>query len=181
MSSSSAGPSNRKKELDELVNGLTTKFPDVEHLPPRAVRDLQATGSPVILIDTRTKEEQEVSIIPGSLTIEEFESREKEFSKTKIVAYCTIGYRSSQYAGQLKARGFDASNLKGSILAWTHEQLPLVTKDKITGQETETKTIHVFGDSWKLQADGYEPVVFKYGMLSYAKSAITSKFSKLFK
>jgi rhodanese-related sulfurtransferase len=180
--SSSKEIGNNKMELDKLVEGLTTKFCNVPHLTPRAVKDLEASGTPILLIDTRSKEEQDVSTIPGSLTIEQFESRERDLPKdAKIVAYCTIGYRSSQYAGELRKRGLDASNLEGSILAWTHESLPLVTKDKLTGQEVPTKTVHVFGDQWRLQGEGYEPVVFKYGMLSYAKSAITSKISNLFK
>jgi sodium/bile acid cotransporter 7 len=178
--SSSADAASRKKELDKLVVGLTSKFPLVPHIPPSAVKDLQATGTPVTLIDTRSKEEQEVSTIPGSLTIEEFERREKDLSNTKIIPYCTIGYRSSQYAGELRKRGLDASNLEGSILAWTHEGLPLVTKDRIRGREVPSKRVHVFSDQWKLQGEGYEPVVFKYGMLSYAKTVISSKFTKLF-
>lgn len=178
--SSSADTTSRKKELDKLVVGLTTKFSAVPHLPPSVVKDLQATGTPITLIDTRSNEEQDVSTIPGSLTMEEFERREKELSNTKIIAYCTIGFRSSQYAGELRKRGLDASNLEGSILAWTHEGLPLVTKDKTSGQEVPSKKVHVFGDQWKLQGEGYEPVTFKYGMLSYAKSAISSKFFKLF-
>lgn len=181
MSSSTPDTQNRKKELDEMVGRLTMKFPTVPHLPPRAVKDLQATGASVVLIDTRSKEEQDVSIIPGSLTIEEFEHRENEFSEAKIIAYCTIGYRSSQYAAELQKRRLDAANLEGSILAWTHEGLPLVTKDKSTGQEFPTKKVHVFGNQWALQQENYEAVVFKYGMLSYAKSAISSTFTKLFK
>jgi len=180
--SSSEDATTRKKDLDEIVAGLTSKFSGVPHLPPSAVKTLQATGTPVTLIDTRSKEEQEVSTLPGSLTIEEFERREKELSNTKIIAYCTIGYRSALYAGELRKRGLDASNLEGSILAWTHEGLPLVTRDKISGQEVPSKKVHVFGDQWKgLQGEGYEPIKFKYGMLSYATTTISSKLSKLFK
>ncbi len=181
--SASVDSINRKKALDEIVEGLNTKFLTVPHLSPKAVTDLQAAGTPVIFVDTRSKEEQDVSMIPGSLTIEEFESREQEFlsKNTKIMAYCTIGYRSSSYVEKLRKRGFDdASNLQGSILAWTHEGLPLVTKDKTTGQEIPTNKVHVFtGGRWLLQADGYEPVAFKHGVLSYVQSAISSTFSKL--
>jgi rhodanese-related sulfurtransferase len=173
---------NRKKALDEIVEGLNTKFSSVPHLSPKAVTDLQAAGTPVIFIDTRSKEENDVSMIPGSFTIEEFESREQEFlsKNTKIIAYCTVGYRSSQYVEKVRKRGIDVSNLQGSILAWTHEGLPLVTKDKTTGQEVPTNKVHVFtGGRWLLQADGYEPVAFKHGVLSYVQSAISSTFSKL--
>lgn len=45
-----------------------------------------------------------------------------------MVAYCTVGYRSSQLARKLAGEGFQAANLEGSILAWVrlgqHEAHP---------------------------------------------------------
>lgn len=79
---------------------------------------------PVVLVDVRTQEEQEVSMIPGSLTLEEFHQRMMAQSDTTIdtattnnsnnaidgdkipadamvVTYCTIGYRSGREAQHL--------------------------------------------------------------------------------
>ena len=63
----------------------------------------------------------EVSRIPGSLTTAQFEAQKAELlaaGKKEVVAYCTIGYRSSAYAAKLREQGFDAKNLEGSIVRW---------------------------------------------------------------
>lgn len=55
------------------------------------------------------------------MTVEEFEtmcSQEKLDRDQKVVACCTIGYRSSQYARKLRHEGFNAYNLEGGILGW---------------------------------------------------------------
>ena len=48
-------------------------------------------------------------------------------------------------------------------------------------KEVLSNTVHVFAENWALQADGYDPVTFKHGMISYAGSAVTSFFTKIFK
>lgn len=171
----------RKVELDGIAERLAAKFAGVPNISPIAVTDLQLNGDSVVLVDVRTVDEYTVSQIPGSLTIEEFEAEQDKFLKqgTKVVAYCTVGYRSLQYAQKLQEKGFDAANLEGSILAWTHEGLPLVTRDG--DEEIPSTKVHVFAEKWALHGDGYEPVTFKHGMVSYAGNTITSFFSKLFK
>lgn len=63
------------------------------------------------------------------------------------------------------------------LTAQTHERLPLVAICPGNEfEECETKKVHVFGEQWSLQPDGYEPVVFRYPMLSYAASSIKSFF-----
>lgn len=115
----------RKQELDGISARLATKFSDVPHLSPDAVSTLQCEGTPVVLIDTRTPEERAVSTIPGSLTIDEFNAREGDLKGARCVAFCTVGYRSSQLAQELQKRGFDAANLEGSILAWVSDLICL--------------------------------------------------------
>ena len=61
----------------------------------------------------------------------------------------------------------------------THEGLPLVTREG--DKEVLSNKVHVFAENWALQADGYDPVTFKHGMISYAGSAVTSFFTKIFK
>ena len=112
----------RKAELDGIAKRLAAKFPGVPNISPSAVSDLQCSGQPVIFIDVRTPDEYQVSQIPGSLTVEEFEAKENEYvqqkATLKVVPYCTVGYRSLQYAQKLRERGYEAANLEGSILAW---------------------------------------------------------------
>lgn len=99
----------------------------------------------------------------------------------------TIGLRSGKYADSLRTKhGMDAYNLKGSILAWTHEHLPLTASyDPSTGsaplpfpsplpvpqplpasvgsggqrrEDLVTSRVHVYSDKFALQADGFDPV-----------------------
>ena len=134
----------------------------------------------VVLVDALSLEECAVSSIPSSLTVEE--ASEAEFKDAKVVAFCTVGYRSSQYVEALQKRGtvLDAVNLEGSILAWTHAGLPLVER-RDGGEEVETDRVHVFDQCWVLMAEGFTPVTFTYPMLTALKQLTTSTLAKWFK
>ncbi|CAI5464240.1 unnamed protein product [Closterium sp. Yama58-4] len=86
-------------------------------------------GRRVVVVDTRTEEEAAVSMIPGgTLKQSDFERQMGRFSDHQVVCYCTIGYRSGNYARMLRSHhSMHASNLRGSILAWTHHGLPLTS------------------------------------------------------
>lgn len=104
------------------------------------------------IVDVRTPQEQAVSMIPGAISQAEFERRKHEFRDAPVVAYCTLGYRSGKYAAKLRAEGFDALNLRGAILAWTHAGQPLIDA------QGATRRVHVYGRKWNLVASGYEGV-----------------------
>lgn len=106
----------------------------------------------VVLVDVRTEDERAVSVIPGSISQEEFEARPAELEGRKVVTYCTIGYRSGLYAETLRRQGWDAYNLPGSILAWTHAGGALESEGE------GTRRLHVFDSRWDLAAEGYEAV-----------------------
>ncbi|GJP44059.1 hypothetical protein CLOM_g3468 [Closterium sp. NIES-68] len=74
-------------------------------------------------------EETVVSMIPGgTLKQRDFERQMEKFNDHRVVCYCTIGYRSGNYARMLRSQHqMDAYNLKGSILSWTHHHLPLTS------------------------------------------------------
>ena len=125
----------------------------------------------MVLVDTRSPEEVAVSTLPNALTAAAFEARAERFDKAEllVVPYCTVGYRSARYCRQLRAEGFTrVRNLEGSILAWTQEGYELVTGP---GQEATTR-VHVFGEQWALQGEGYEAVMFKRPMVSLALSSV---------
>ena len=69
-----------------------------------------------------------------------------------MVAYCTVGARSSTYARRMGRKGVPVLNLEGSLLAWTH------AGGELTDGSSPTKRLHVFGPRWNLAADGYEGV-----------------------
>jgi len=106
----------------------------------------------VVLVDVRELRERKISIIPGAISKEDFQKTGDKHKKQKIITYCTVGLRSGIYAKSLRENGFEAYNLKGSILAWTHAQQPL------TNDKGPTKAVHIFGPPWNLAAEGYEGV-----------------------
>lgn len=136
--------------VHEMVEEVGAAFPDVATVSVRELMDLMKTPNAVVLVDVRTEEERSVSTLPGALSQSDFLSRMHELEGRTVVAYCTIGVRSSRFAREMAERGVEVANLAGSILAWTHEGGALMTE---TGG---TNRLHVYGPSWALAADGYE-------------------------
>ncbi|KAK9804025.1 hypothetical protein WJX73_003094, partial [Symbiochloris irregularis] len=152
-------PSSRRAQVEEKYASLRGHFPKVPAVTAAELHTLMSSpdAANVLLVDTRTEAEIEVSRIPGSISKAEFEQHKEESAGKTIIAYCTVGFRSGQYLKPLHEAGFDTKNLAGSILAWTHEQYPLVTGP---GQGIPTKKVHTFSKGWSLQEEGYEPVFF---------------------
>ena len=57
---------------------------------------LEAKQPPVVLVDVREPAEYSVSVIPGAITRDEFESRRDELRGARVVAYCTVGGRKNR-------------------------------------------------------------------------------------
>jgi rhodanese-related sulfurtransferase len=90
----------------------------------------QVSGErPLQLVDVRSDAETAVSVIPGAITMAEYESNPERYADSRIVPYCTVGYRSRKYTEALLERGVDAANFEGSIIAWVEAGQPLVTLD----------------------------------------------------
>lgn len=136
--------------IREMYTEYKQDFPDVRDLTVEELDALRDKDNPV-LVDARTEKEQAVSMIPGAITREHYEAHRSEYQGRPVITYCTIGYRSGEYAEELSEEGVDAWNLAGSILAWTHAGKALVTPDGKT-----TKRVHVYGRKWDLVAEGYE-------------------------
>ncbi|GAQ89088.1 hypothetical protein KFL_004860060 [Klebsormidium nitens] len=99
-----------------------------------------------ILVDVRSEAERNVSMIPGSITKEEFEKRFDELKDQDIVVYCAIGGRSGTYCKQLLAThpGLKVRNYAGSIIDWLHVPGALVDHEG-----KSTNKIHPGGSTWK--------------------------------
>jgi rhodanese-related sulfurtransferase len=98
-----------------------------------------------VVVDVRSDEEVDVSIIPGAITKEEYEKNPSKYKGRTVIPYCTIGGRSGRYAAQLKKKGVDVKNFKGSILAWVRAELPLET---LEGEST--RRVHIYSDRYKI-------------------------------
>ena len=141
----------RRRALDGMVSQVSRRYPDVETISAAALRE-RLPASDTVLVDVRAPAERAVSTLPGAITPEELEGQLDELGDCTVVAYCTVGARSSAYARRMGRRGFPVLNLEGSLLAWTHEG------GELTNGSSPTTKLHVFGPKWNLTADGYEGV-----------------------
>ena len=105
---------------------------------------LKEAQEQVIILDARSKEEYEISHIPGARRVgyDDF-SVERIWNvnrKAKVVVYCGIGERSEEIAERLQNMGFkDVHNLYGSIIEWSNQGHPVVDKDG-----KPTKRVHIY-------------------------------------
>ena len=143
---------HKKTAVYEMYAGYKKEFPEVTDITPKEVMDLLARHKKVVLVDVRTPEEQQVSMLPGAITREELLSNLNAYRDHVIIGYCTISYRSGQLAQDLGKKGITMLNLKGGLLAWVHEG------GKVYSQGKETQKVHVYGSKWDLAPDRYQTI-----------------------
>ena len=141
----------RLAALERMIEEIREDYPDVPTITAAALRESLGRDE-VVLVDVRTGREMDVSTLPGAISAGEFESSLEELSGRTVVAYCTVGVRSSKYAREMLGRGIEVLNLEGSVLAWTHAGGQLV----LDGVPTDR--VHVYGRRWNLAADGYRTI-----------------------
>jgi rhodanese-related sulfurtransferase len=102
-----------------------------------------------ILLDVREEKEFAVSHLPGAIRVApdsdvaSLAALEAVGKDAAIVAYCSVGYRSSRLVAALYAEGFtNARNLEGSIFEWANRGLPL-ERDGVRVEE-----VHPFDEDW---------------------------------
>lgn len=128
---------------------IARSHPDARHLSTDSLAALLAdsTRARPILLDTRPPAEYRVSHLQGARRIDPdataFPMLEGVPKDTLIVAYCSVGYRSSGIVERLQAAGFtNAYNLDGSIFRWANEGRPVYRN----GQRAEH--VHPFDAVW---------------------------------
>ena len=116
---------------------VKNKFPDVENVSTEELSEKVAHDNNLLLVDTRSQEEHNVSFINGAKFLEfplteqsltEFVDRNVSDGTEEIVCYCSVGYRSSVAARQLvtslaenKKENVKVYNLEGSLFKWVSE------------------------------------------------------------
>ncbi len=106
-----------------------------------------------VFVDIRSRREQQVSMIPGAITLKEFEKRfdENRLGDTLYIAYCTVGYRSGLFAEKYRAKRVNVMNLRGGVLAWAQAHRPFWDE---SGKET--LRLHVYDKPWDFVPPEYE-------------------------
>ena len=143
-----ADSAKKQKMIEMFEEYKKEAFSDVPDITVEQIKN--DSGKGYIIVDTREKKEQNVSMIPGAITQKEFEKNKKKYKGKAIVTYCTIGYRSGVYAKKLNKKGFKAYNLVGGVLSWAHEGNEFVC------DSANTKKVHVYGKDWDLAPERYK-------------------------
>jgi rhodanese-related sulfurtransferase len=140
-----------KKETsdwEKTKSWVRSEFPEVQHVSAEDLRlRLDSGRKAPIVLDVRSAEEFEVSHLPGAIRVEP-EGDLPDFLRTldhdaPVVAYCSVGYRSSRLVERLRQEGFtDAKNLEGSIFEWANRGY-LVERDG-----TPVREVHPFDAKW---------------------------------
>jgi sodium/bile acid cotransporter 7 len=130
-------------------------FPEVMDISPEKAMALQSAGE-IVFVDTRKTGEMDVSMLPGAITRSAFLENVDRYRDKIVVAYCTISYRSGEFAEEMAGRGVTVYNLEGGMLAWVLEG------GKVYDEEGETRRIHVYGDKWNYAPAGYEAITFGF-------------------
>jgi len=132
-----------------LEQSLRHRFPKVKWITTAQLADWLGDKNrpPPVLLDVRTKDEWEVSHIPGARRVDPnapIENANSGIAKeTPIVTYCAVGYRSGVLATKLREAGFtNVWNLEGSIFQWANEHRPLVREDQ------PVTTVHPYSSLW---------------------------------
>ncbi len=101
----------------------------------------------VVFIDSREKEEYEVSHIKNAVWVgyDDFDiKRMADISiEKKIIVYCAVGARSEKIAEELLKKGYyDVSNLYGGIFEWVNEGKPVYSNNG------KTTKVHAYNKAW---------------------------------
>lgn len=142
-----------------VLKGVRTEYKDVRHISTDSLATLltssERTNGPIIL-DTRTRAEYDVSHIEGAIFVDPENPAIDSLGIDKdapIVAYCSVGYRSSQVARALQDQGFsNVVNLEGSLFKWANEGRPVVS-----GEGQPTALVHPYNALWGRLLDGDVP------------------------
>lgn len=136
---SASGQKKLERTLKQLNSGS---------VPYIYVNELESKEGQVLL-DTRKKEEYEVSHLKDAIWV-----GYKEFHKdsittkiadkdTPIVVYCSIGVRSEDIGEKLQRAGFtNVQNLYGGIFEWKNQG------NAVYKNTAETDSVHTFNKQW---------------------------------
>ena len=147
-----AAGKDHKEIATNMYQKIKSDFKDVSELKLSRVQGLMDKNK-IVFVDVRGKKERDISVIPGAISIKEFEANIQHYQNKIVAVYCTIGYRSAKYVRKLKKKNVSAFNLEGSILGWVHGKRRVANP-----QGKPVKTVHVFGSNWNHLPAGYKGV-----------------------
>jgi rhodanese-related sulfurtransferase len=135
------GQTVESKSFQKTVNKLLSHT-----VPEVGVSDVDTT-KPMVYLDARELNEYQVSHIKNAIWVG-YDNFQKDNIKnldknSKILVYCSVGYRSEKIAEKLLKMGFtDVSNLYGGLFEWSNRAMPMVC------DSGTTQAIHAYDKNW---------------------------------
>ena len=156
LSMAAAGDKKTAKERTlEMYAEYRKSFAGIEeYMPETGIK--QFNDKNIVFVDVRKEQEIDVSILHGAITKEEFLKDIEKYKDKTVVAYCTIGYRSGEFASEMQKKGVKVYNLAAGILGWLH------AGGTIYDSRGPVKRVHVYGEKWECAPEGYETVTFGF-------------------
>ncbi len=127
---------------------IRSEFPDVKQISVAELNEWLASGdAQPLLLDVREEAEYRVSHLRGAIRVDPADRDPvlpAEVDKeAPIVAYCSVGYRSSALAARLMEQGYtDVRNLEGSIFQWANRGFSVFRGDE------EVRQVHPYDRRW---------------------------------
>ncbi len=153
--------SNCLSELDksnkmivyEIYRGYQKSLVGVNEISPIEALSQFNDGN-ILFVDVRTDREISVSMLPKAISKNEFLDNKNLYKNKRIIAYCTIGYRSGLFAAEMKKNDIEVYNLSAGILGWTHEG------GKVYDSRGIVQRIHVYGKDWDYAPSEFDTIIF---------------------
>lgn len=135
-------PSCGQKSYEEKLNSL------YRYTVPLIRSDELKENRDVIILDTRSPKEYEVSHIAGAVMIDydRFKSRDVEAINrdAEVIVYCSVGYRSERIGEKMQKMGFrNVKNLYGGIFDWKNQGNEVVRDEAVP-----TDSVHTYNKAW---------------------------------
>lgn len=147
---------SNKDKVYQMYKDYQKKFPSVKDINAVDAIKEYSNGN-TIFVDVRTEDEIAVSTLPKAVTKKDFLRDKKIHEDKKIIAYCTIGYRSGVFADEMEKEGIEVLNLSAGILGWTH------AGGKVYDSRGIVQRIHVYGKDWDYAPEGFDTM--RFGLL----------------
>lgn len=134
-----------QNNFDKKINSLLSHTVDLIHqdeLRNKLEKD------DLVLLDTRSKEEFEVSHIKDARFVD-YDNFVPEMvadiaKDSPVVLYCSVGYRSEKIGERLKELGFtNVLNLYGGIFDWKNND-----QEVVKGFNIPTDSVHTYNKNW---------------------------------
>lgn len=137
-------PACGQKTFDEKMNSLYDHTVPLIHANDVTKLNMDS----LIILDTREKEEFDVSHLQGALLIsyDNFEpDNVNDIPKNApILVYCSVGYRSERIGEKLLKMGFtNVKNLYGGIFDWKNKGNQVINQNN-----QPTDSVHTYNASW---------------------------------